>query len=132
MAYDYTSDIAFANEIIAEYGRPISFVKASDGAVDDTNPLAGPVVATPVRVDNIMAAFVELKSSTSLGLNTREIALFGESTEVALVAPDVAGTNFKDFNFIIDTDGKQWKIEFTYVFKPGLVPVLYYVGVIAP
>lgn len=127
MAYDYTDDVAFAVEMIAEFGRAVTFVKASATPADANKPLHG--VGAPTTVPDIMAAFVEPSSVIRLGASTEQKpGLWKESTKIALVAPD--GTNdFTTFTAITDSDGSGWKIEHVEELKPGDTTVLYYVGV---
>ena len=131
MAYDYSDDVAFAVEMIAEYGRAVSFVKSSSTPGNPAKPLHGPdPEETPsLVVPGIMAAFVEPSSVIRLGASTEQKpGLWKNSTKIALVAPD--GTNdFTTFTAITDADNSGWKIEHVEELKPGLVTVLYYVGV---
>lgn len=128
MAYDYTDDVAFALEMIAEYGRAILFVKQSSTPGNPAKPLHGPTAA-PLVVPDIMAVFVEPSSVIRLGAAVNQNpGLWKETTKIALVAPD--GTNdFTTFTTITDTDGSGWKIEHTEELKPGDTALLYYVGV---
>jgi hypothetical protein len=128
MAYDYTDDVAFALEMVAEYGRPVSFVKVSGTPGDATKPLHGPTVE-PEILPGIMAAFVEPSSVIRLGQSTEQKpGLWKNTTQIALVAP-VEGQDLATFTTITDSDGTGWKIEHVEALKPGLVTVLYYVGV---
>jgi hypothetical protein len=42
VAYDYSDDVAFAQEMIAEFGRAVSFVKHSSTPGVEALPLHGP------------------------------------------------------------------------------------------
>lgn len=128
MAYDYSDDVVFANEMIAEFGRPVTFIKHSGTPGDATKPLHGPS-ADPLEVPGIYAAFLEPSSVVRLGQGTdQRPGLWKDSTRIMLVAPD--GTNdFSTFHAIEDSDGSGWKIEHVEVLQPGATIVLYYVGV---
>lgn len=130
MAYDYSDDVAFAVEMVAEYGRAVSFVKASATVADATKPLHGPGVGQPpLTVPGIMAAFVEPSSVVKLGASTETTpGLWKKSTKIALVAPDGAN-DFTTFTAITDADGSGWKIEHVEELKPGDTVLLYFVGV---
>lgn len=130
MAYDYSEDVAFANEMIAEYGRSITFSKVVDAGADASDPLADSMDADIVSPP-VMAAFVEITGLRALGMSVDQVALFKNSTSVALLAPD-GFTDFAQFNFLNDTDGSLWKVNATSVLKPGNTVVLYYIGVCAP
>lgn len=127
MGYDYTSDVDFAMEAIAEFGRAVSFVKQSTDLADVSKPLHGAL--PPLVVDNVPAVFVEPSSVIRLGAsdNTNQ-GLWRNSTKIALVAPD--GTNdFATFTGLVDSDGTSWKINHVETLKPGATVLLYYVGV---
>lgn len=129
MAYDYTGDIAFANEIIADFGRAVSFTKITPATVDPVNPLANSAGA-PVVVSDVMAAFVFPSGDTNLGQMVSNPALFKSCEKIALVAAD--GTNdFTQFDILTDTDG-DYKIETAQAFRPGLFDVLYFIGINRP
>lgn len=128
MAYDYSDDVAFAIEMIAEYGRAVSFTKFSAVPGDPTKPLHGPT-EEPIVVADVMAAFVEPSSVIRLGASsTNQPGLWKESTKIALVG-QVEGQDLTTFSTIIDSDGSGWKIEHVEELKPGPTTVLYYVGV---
>lgn len=127
MAYDYTDDIAFAIEMVAEFGRAVSFGKLAEG-VNAADPLGAPTSAAPPAVPGISAAFVYPSGVQNLGLRVSSPALFKSAEQIAIVAAD--GVNdFAAFDMVTDIDGSIWKIVAVDVFKPGPVPVLYYVGV---
>lgn len=128
MAYDYSGDVAFALEMIAEFGRAVTFVKQSATPGDAAKPLHGPSAA-PVSVGNVMAAFVEPSSVIRLGQSSEtKPGLWKETTQIALVGA-VEGHDLTTFTTITDSDGTGWKIEHVEVFKPGPTLLLYYVGV---
>lgn len=128
MAYNYSDDVAFAVEMIAEYGRAVTFVKQLSAPANATKPLHGPAAA-PVVLSGIMAAFVEPSSVIRLGQSTdQKPGLWKETTQIALVAP-VAGHDLTTFTTLTDSDGTGWKIEHVEAFKPGDTLLLYYVGV---
>lgn len=105
MAFDYAPSVAFAQRMIAKYGRPVTFVRYKDTLGDAAKPLHGP--AAPIvaeRVDNVIATFVEPSSLQSLGINTtRAPGIWGNTTQIALVAADGA-TDFTQFHAVLDPD----------------------------
>lgn len=130
MTYDYASDVAFAQEMVAEYGRPVMFLKDDPGAVDAADPLGEPS-GDPIEVDNVRAVVVYPSGLVNLGLSVNSRELMKESEQIAIVAPD--GVNdFSTFTQMIDTDGSVWAIGKTEVFKPGDTTLLYYIGVNRP
>lgn len=129
MAYDYAEDLAFAQEMIAEYGRAVSLVKLSAPTVDPANPLGGSSVP-PLVVSGVMAAFVAPTGLVHLGA-LKNAKLLKECEQVALVAANGAN-EFSDFDMMTDDDGSDWKIATVDEFKPGATALLYYIGVNRP
>jgi hypothetical protein len=129
MAYDYSDDIAFAVEMVAEYGRPITLTKVTRD-VDAANPLGTPAAADTVVAD-IPAVFVYPSGLVNLGLSVKSRELMKQSEQIAIIAADGA-TAFDQFTTITDQDGSEWAVMNCEVFKPGPVPVLYYLGVNRP
>lgn len=130
MAYDYSSDVAFAQEMVAEYGRPVTMVKDVPGTVDASDPLGAPD-DDPETVANVLAVVVYPSGLVNLGLSVRSRELMKEAEQIAIVAAD--GVNdFSRFTRIIDTDGSVWAVRSTEVFKPGDTTLLYYIGVNRP
>lgn len=125
MAYDYTDDVAFAVESVAEYGRAVKFKRLAE-TVDPANPLAGPVAA-PALSDPVPAVFVVLTGNNSLGISKRTVDLMKNSEQVALIAP--SAIDYAAQTHIVDFDNSVWKIDLIDKFMPGAVPVLYYIGV---
>lgn len=125
MAYDYTDDIAFAVESVAEYGRPVRFRKVNT-AVDAANPLAGPTAA-PVLSDAVPAVFVVLTGNNSFGISKQTVELMKASEQTAMIAP--SGVDYEEFTHIVDFDNSVWKIDVIDKLMPGVVPVLYFIGV---
>lgn len=126
MAYDYASDVAFAVEMIAEFGRLVDFHKVSETPLDVNKPLEGNGADTDVS--GVMACFVEPSSLRSLGLSLIVNGVWKDSTQIALVAAD--GVNdFTTFTTITDSDMTTWTIANADKFQPGDTAILYYVGV---
>jgi hypothetical protein len=129
MAYDYSADVAFATEMVAEYGRLITLTKEVQ-EVDSADPLGAPV-ADPEEVAGIRAVFVYPSGLVNLGLSVRSRELMKESEQIAIIAAD--GTNaFDQFTGAIDSDGSVWAVNATEVFKPGDTTLLYYLGMKRP
>lgn len=129
MAYDYSDDIAFAVEMVAEYGRPITLTKVARD-VDAANPLGTPAAVDTVVAD-IPAVFVYPSGLVNLGLSVKSRELMKQSEQIAIIAADGANS-FDQFTTITDQDGSEWAVMRCEVFKPGPVPVLYYLGVNRP
>lgn len=128
MAYDYTDDVAFARQEIAEYGRPVTLLKQPSGAADPNNPLAGPSGA--VESVPTVAAFVYPTGLTNLGMGTVSVELFKHCDAIALIA-NIDGHDVSEFDQLDDGD-RTYAIDEVKTFKPGDTVLLYYVGVRTP
>lgn len=129
MAYDYTGDIAFANEMIDEFGRSVSVSRATSGAADPNDPLAGP--GAPVPPVGIRAVQIYPSGTVNLG-GTRELMeLFPNSSKIFMAGYD--GVNdLSEFVFLVDENNTSWKIDKIQVLQPGNEIILYYIGVSRP
>lgn len=129
---DYSRQIASARRQIAAKGRRVAFYSNTSGVGDTTKPLSGPAApATAMAVENVPAVFVQPSSLQSLGFGVRNVELFGNCTQIAMIAAD--GVNdFSTFKFMKDFDGSDWKIEYTERLQPAEQPILYFVGVRRP
>jgi hypothetical protein len=126
VAYDYSDDVLTAQEMIAEFGRAVTFGKMSE-TPNPTNPLHGPV-AVPTTVSGVMACFVEPSSAVRLGASSARERLWKDATQIMLVAPD--GTNeFDLFEEVTDLDGSVWSVGHTEKLQPGPTVLLYFIGV---
>jgi len=126
MAYDYSDDVAFALEMISEYGRLVDFHQLSETPVDPDKPLEGN--GAPTTIAGVWACFVEPSSLRQLGIRVTREGVWKDSTQIALVAPD--GINdLTDFTSITDSDGSTWAIDATDKLRPGETTVLYFIGV---
>lgn len=129
MSYDYSGDVAFAQEMVAEYGRLVTLVSDAQ-EVDASDPLGAPTT-DPVEVAGVRAVVVYPSGLINLGLSVRSRELMKEAEQIAIIAAD--GTNdFSQFTGMIDTDGSVWAVTKTEVFKPGDTAILYYLGVKRP
>lgn len=129
MSYDYSGDVAFAQEMVAEYGRLVTLVSDAQ-EVDAADPLGAPTT-DPVEVSDVRAVVVYPSGLINLGLSVRSRELMKEAEQIAIIAAD--GTNdFSQFTGMIDTDGSVWAVTKTEVFKPGDTAILYYLGVKRP
>lgn len=125
MAYDYSDDVGFAREMIAEYGRAVTFVKASSALADPNRPALGN--APPLTVAGVMAVGVELFGNALGNYIDRENALWKECQQVFMVAPSGAH-QFHEFTSITDSDGGTWKIHVGSKLRPGDTDVLFFIG----
>lgn len=129
MSYDYSGDVAFAQEMVAEYGRLVTLISDAQ-EVDASDPLGAPTT-DPVEVAGVRAVVVYPSGLINLGLSVRSRELMKEAEQIAIIAAD--GTNdFSQFTGMIDTDGSVWAVTKTEVFKPGDTAILYYLGVKRP
>lgn len=127
---DYNRALATAQRLIRQSGRLVAMQGVKTGPAAPDNPLAGPA-APPAPLTGIPATFVQPSSLQSLGASATLQKLFAECEQVAIVAP-VTNDDYTAMKFLIDTDGITWKIERVEKLKPGMVTILYFIGVKLP
>lgn len=125
MAVDYNRTRATVERIIKAYGRPVTFINDA-GPLNPANPLgpAGPAV----QVSNVMGVFVRPSGYIKLGESTQmDPGMWPEADKIILVLPRL-DYDFTVFTRVIDTDLQGYKVYKTELIKPGMIPLLMYVG----
>lgn len=127
MAFDYTDIAAFAVEMVAEYGRQVTFVELGDVPADAAKPWLGASAprTSPASTLSVMAVFVEPASIDVLGKEATVQDFVKRSVKIALVA---TGVSMSPYDEVIDTDGSRWKIQGFSELTPGDTTLLYFVG----
>ena len=126
MAYDYSDDLAFAVEMITEFGGSCTFERlASD--VNPADPLGPSLVASTTVtapgvglevIGNEFGKYIDLKELVAK--HDRVILFPGNATE-----------DYSEYHNLTDLDGKVWKIGKVMTFKPGSLALLHFVGLTA-
>lgn len=123
MAYDYSDDLAFATEMITEFGGECTFTK-QDSTIDPDDPLGPSLVAdTTVTafgvglevIGNEFGKYIDLKELVAK--HDRVILFPGHATE-----------DYSSYHMLTDADGETWKIGNVMTFKPGTLALLHFVG----
>lgn len=127
---DYARSLATAQRLIRQSGRLVGLREAATGAANPDNPLAGPD-ANPAPDTGIPAVFVSTSSLSTLGATTRIQQMLANSDKISIIAP-ISNKDYKDYRYLIDTDGIEWIIDVIEELKPGNVAVLYFVGISLP
>lgn len=128
MAFDYSEFAALSEELVAEFGRVVTFVELGDTPASPSQPWKGAASprGTPVQTLDLSAVFVEPSSLDSLGDNELAQDFLKRSTSVALVYSSVELSSFDEI--LDNSDGSRWKITGLSKLKPGDTLLLYYVG----
>jgi hypothetical protein len=125
MAVDYHRARATVEKLVREYGRPITLINDA-GPEDPTDPLGDPGERT--EVENIMGVFVRPSGYIKLGESFyMDPGMWEEAEKIVLVLPSLEH-DFATFTRVIDTDGLAYKIFKVEELKPGLIPILLYLG----
>lgn len=125
MAVDYNRSRALVEKMVNQYGRPVTLVN-DQGAADPTKPLGKP--KERIEVPNIMGVFVRPSGYIKLGESFyMETGMWEEAEKIVLVLPSLV-YDFSIFTRVVDSDGKGFKIFKVEELKPGLVPILLYLG----
>jgi hypothetical protein len=128
MAVDWTDTIAFAKEMIAEYGRVIQIEKLSAGPADPTPGKRWRGAGVPTVADSVTASGVFLPpSGDEFGAKIATEDMLAEVEQIVLVGqtPSVV----TEYNSILDSDNLRYAIKWTWWLKPGNDILLYAFGV---
>lgn len=124
---DYAKIVKLVQRLITKNGRECTLRKLSSVAADPAKPWKGPGTPSVASETTLRGVFVPA-TGDSLGREFVSDELLKRVSEVLLVAPDDAGTDFSIFDTLID-DSLQWKIEWVYVLRPADLTLLYAYGV---
>lgn len=127
MAFDYTEISETAVELVAEFGRQVTFVELGDTPADPTKPwrAASAPRSSPKRTLGLMAVLVEPASIDTLGRESAVVDFVKRSTQIAIVA---TSEDLEHYNEVHDEDGSVWRIQGSSELKPGSTRLLYFVG----
>lgn len=130
MATDFTDDIEFAQQEIADNGRAVTLIQFEAAAADPAKPWEGSADprGNPAASLPLFAVFVQPSSLAKLGKTSISDDLAKRSEQIAMVAPG-ATADLTIFNTLQDTDGSFWKISGIEELRPNEQLVIGYVGV---
>lgn len=135
MAFDYTEITGVVNELIPEFGRPISLLKTPRAPANAAEPWKGPASwsdpSPPAghKLDGVSAIWVS-DDATNL-ISQGSIAEFRDVADGLIRRGKsgflVSGTVADDLTQFdrLDDGGKLWKIDAVNVLKPGPTVLLY-------
>lgn len=125
---NYTKLAAIAQRLVSESGRAITLVQFNSTPADANKPWRGAADprGTPDATLAVDGVFVEPSSATKLGMSSEVSDLLKRSSQIIIIATTV---DISDFQEVIDTDTKRWKILGMETLKPGDTTLLYFVGV---
>ncbi len=126
MAQDWTSIVAFAQQMIAQYGRTIAVQELSGVAADSNKPWRG-VGGAPSVLNSVttMGCFVPpVKDEFGRSIATDD--MLDKVEEVVLIGQTT--TDIEKFTTILD-GGSRYRIEWGWTLKPGSTILLYAFGV---
>lgn len=118
-----------AQRLVKKNGREVTFIRFNTAPTVSDAPWRGneqPRQA-PTAQKVFSAVFVGPSAAMSLLGNKSTVAdLFMSCEQVCIVATT---DDLKDYNEVMDSDGRRWKIVVQEKLAPGPVTLLYYVGV---
>lgn len=126
---DYVKLAATATRMIKKTGRDVDIIKLNRTDSDSSKPWRGNTAprTSPEQTVTVKATFVQPDSTTQLGLSTvRADGLLKRSDQIMIVAPTTV--NLEDFDEVLD-GGTRWGIVGVEVLQPGIVRLLYFIGV---
>jgi len=124
--YDYSDDLAFAVEVITEFGSPYTLTRLDKG-VDPDNPLGPSLVANATT--NAFGVNIEvIGNEFGRYINLKD--LLAKHDGVVLF-PGHTSIDYSSYHLLTDLDTKVWKIGEVMTFKPGNLAILHFVGITA-
>lgn len=124
MTVNYNRTRATVKRLIDAYGREVTMVNDQGPAVVSA-PLGA--AAPRVEVPKIKAVFVRPSGYIKLGESFQmDPGMWPEADKIFLVLPSLEH-DFQTFTRVLD-EGKGYKIYKTEMIKPGMIPLLLYVG----
>lgn len=126
-SFDYGPIALVAKNLIAKFGRSLSFVELGDVAADPAKPYLGSASprGAPKQTVVLPGVLVEPSSLQALGKNVVSDDFLKRSTQIGLV---FSASNLQPFDEVIDTDTSRWKITDLSHLKPGDTSLLWFVG----
>lgn len=122
MAFDYNPIILIANNLIAEYGRPITLKQIDKTASDASKPWKGSGGAR-IQIGNpTNGVFAAVSSLTKLGEGWIDDELLKTATMLCIVGGQEEPFETAD---VIQDGAQEWKIEWAQVLQPGSSKVLF-------
>jgi len=123
--------LALVQDLIAESGKDITFIRFKQEPEDSNKPWNGPddPREVPDAIETMKGVFVSLSGVQDLGITALSTDLLRRVQMVCLVAPKVSPSfDIKTANEVID-DEVYRRVEFVEELKPGNTTLLYYVGI---
>ncbi len=126
--FDYTGLANDSQQLVADFGRSVTFVKFDETPDDSAKPWRGNLTPreTPNASTTILAVFAHPSSATQLGLTIRESDFTKRETQIVMIAPGSTDTTaYETYDEIVDGT-KRWKITRTEVLKPGDTTMIFF------
>lgn len=120
-AFDYSETAAAAQELIEEFGRPVTLVQLEEAPDDDAKPWGGAVNPrdAATELDDIPAVFVPVTGLAEFGFKVTVRDGVPRVDQALLVAgAAVAGSDLEDFGEAVDA-GVRYAIERAHRLQPG-------------
>jgi hypothetical protein len=127
VAFDYQPLADLSAELVAEFGRIVTFRELGDVAGTPSQPWLGAANprSSPKQTLDLSAVIVEPSSLNALGNDAVSDDFIKRSQQIAIV---YSAVELAPFDEVLDTDGSIWKIALLSKLKPGGVLLLYFVG----
>lgn len=127
MARDWTSVITLANRLIERNGRPVQFVRNVQTISDTDKPWRNTSSAGSDEIQTLNAVFVP--DGSGLGFEAKDMNLFREAEQIAIVAPELGSTyDLTQYHQVVEANGRQWRFSGVKMLQPGDTPLLWIIG----
>jgi hypothetical protein len=124
--HNYDEDLAFAIDMVQEFGREVTFVKLTAGPTDTAKPWRATTAPrdNPEETITVEGVFVEPESLERLGKARASGDFIKSAEQVLIVASD---QDLGRFDEVIDSaDQSAWKIDNHQMLAPGNKIILHY------
>lgn len=126
--FDYTELVSVSRDLIALFGRSVTFVELADVPANPAQPWLGAANprGAPKQTLVLKACIVEPRSLSQLGNEALSEDFIKRAQQIALV---YSAVELAPFDEIIDSDGSRWTIQELSKLKPGATLLLFFVSV---
>lgn len=127
MARDWTSVINLANRLIERNGRPVQFVQNTQTVADTDKPWRNTAAEGDDVIQTLNAVFVP--DGSGLGFEAKDMNLFREAEQICIVAPELGSTyDLAEYHQVVEANSRRWRFSGVKKLQPGLVPLLWIIG----
>jgi hypothetical protein len=135
MAIDYDRMLATAQRLIGNAGRTITLRRLNNTPTDSNKPWRGNASPTTPPAESVQISAVAVPPASLIQLGFRvELRddVVQRGSQVLIAAPPTSGeTDLGDFDEMVDSDNKVFKVKVLDTLRPAETTLLYFLEVAA-